>query len=175
MQCFSFFFLFFFPDFLWKSICFGYSFELYRQVDAIQMDTHNICLYKEVNKKYTGCNLKTTELLVCAFIGVCSEIRLNTVFSWADPWAFDVSIPIQIHLCIATVLSTSHRKKRLFIVLFIFSENNVFWFMWLNLPYHKLFVFSISVFCSIFTLICLCWGFTAQSNQWGHVERGHFT
>ena len=30
------------------------------QVDAIQMGTHNICcLYKEVDKKYTGCNLKT--------------------------------------------------------------------------------------------------------------------
>ena len=24
-------------------------------------------------------------------------------------------------------------------------------------------------------LFCLCWGFTAQSTQWGHVERGHFT
>ena len=24
-------------------------------------------------------------------------------------------------------------------------------------------------------LICLCWGFTAQSTQWGHVERGQFT
>ena len=36
------------------------SFELHRQVDAIQMSTHNICLYKEVDKKYTGCNLKTT-------------------------------------------------------------------------------------------------------------------
>ena len=23
--------------------------------------------------------------------------------------------------------------------------------------------------------ICLCWGFTAQSTQWGHVERGQFT
>ena len=21
----------------------------------------------------------------------------------------------------------------------------------------------------------LCWGFTAQSTQWGHVERGQFT
>ena len=44
------------------------------------MDTHNICLYKEVDKKYTGCNLKTTELLDCALIGVCAVIRLNTVF-----------------------------------------------------------------------------------------------
>ena len=40
----------FFSDFLYKSICSGYSFELHRQVDAIQMGTHIICLYKEVNK-----------------------------------------------------------------------------------------------------------------------------
>ena len=33
-------------------------------VDAVQMDTHNICLYKEVDKKYTGCiNLKTMDCL----------------------------------------------------------------------------------------------------------------
>ena len=31
-----------------------------------------------------------------------------------------------------------------------------------NWPYRKKFV-------------CLCWGFTAQSTQWGHVERGQFT
>ena len=37
-------------DFLHKSICCGYSFELHRQVDAIQMGTHSICLYKEVDK-----------------------------------------------------------------------------------------------------------------------------
>ena len=29
-------------------------------IDLIQMRTHNICLIKKVNKKYTGCN-KTTE------------------------------------------------------------------------------------------------------------------
>ena len=39
------------------------------------MGTHNICLYKEVDKKYTGCNLKTAELLDCALIGVCAVIR----------------------------------------------------------------------------------------------------
>ena len=50
------------------------------QVDAIQMGTHNMCLYKEVDKKYTGCNLKTTELLDCALIGVCVVIRPNTVY-----------------------------------------------------------------------------------------------
>ena len=43
------------------------------------MSTHNICLYKEVKKKYTGCNLKTTEFLDCALIGVCAVIRSNTV------------------------------------------------------------------------------------------------
>ena len=71
----------FFSDFLYKGICCRYSFELHRQVDAIQMSTHNICLYKEVDKKYTGCNLKTTELLDCAPIGVCAVIRSNTVFT----------------------------------------------------------------------------------------------
>ena len=50
-----------------------------RQVDAIQISTHNICLYKDVDKKYTGCNLKTTELLDCALIGICAVIRSNTV------------------------------------------------------------------------------------------------
>ena len=53
----------FFLIFFIKTICCGYSFELHRQVDAIQMGTHNICLYKEVDKKYTGYNLKTMELL----------------------------------------------------------------------------------------------------------------
>ena len=32
-------------------------------------------LYKEVDKKYTGCNLKTTELLDCVLVGVCAVIR----------------------------------------------------------------------------------------------------
>ena len=43
------------------------------------MGVHNICLYKEADKKYTGCNLKTMELLDYALIGVCAVIRLNTV------------------------------------------------------------------------------------------------
>ena len=56
---------FFFSDFLYKSICCGYSFELRRQVNAIQIGTHNICLYKEVDKKYTGYNLKN-----CSTVGL---------------------------------------------------------------------------------------------------------
>ena len=56
---------FFFSDFLYKSMCCGYSFELHQQVDAIQMGTHNIILYlyKAVDKKYTSCNLKTVIFL----------------------------------------------------------------------------------------------------------------
>ena len=68
-----------FSDFLYKGICCGYSFELHRQVDAIQMSTHNISLYKEVNKRYTDCHLKTTKFLDCALIGVCAVIRSVTV------------------------------------------------------------------------------------------------
>ena len=44
------------------------------------MGTHNICPYEEVDKNYTGCNLKTTELLECALIGACAVIRSNTVY-----------------------------------------------------------------------------------------------
>ena len=43
------------------------------------MGTHSICLYKEADKMYTDCNLKTTELLDYALIGVCAVIRSNTV------------------------------------------------------------------------------------------------
>ena len=44
------------------------------------MDTYNICLYKEADKEYTGCSLKTMELLDCALMGVCVVIRLNMVY-----------------------------------------------------------------------------------------------
>ena len=40
-----------FSDFLYKGIRCGYSFELHRLVDAIQMSTHNICFCKKVKKK----------------------------------------------------------------------------------------------------------------------------
>ena len=67
-----------FSDFLYKSIHCGYSFELHH-IDAIQMGTHNICLHKEVDKKYIGCNLETTESLDSALIGMYAVIRSNTV------------------------------------------------------------------------------------------------
>ena len=67
-----------FSDFLYKSKCCGYLFELHGQVDAIQIGNHNICLYK-VDKKSIGCNLKTTLFLDFALIGVCAVIKFNTV------------------------------------------------------------------------------------------------
>ena len=50
-RCFFVCFVLFF-DCLYKNICCGFPFELLRQVDAIQIGTHNISLYKEVDKKY---------------------------------------------------------------------------------------------------------------------------
>ena len=44
---------------------------------AYVVGTHLNCIEK---KNYTGCNLKTTEFLDCALIGVCAVIRSNTVF-----------------------------------------------------------------------------------------------
>ena len=52
-----------FLNFFIKAYVVGIHSNCIDKVDAIQMDTHNRCLYREVDKKYTGCNLKTTELL----------------------------------------------------------------------------------------------------------------
>ena len=41
--------------------------------NAIQMSTHNICLYKEVDKKYTGCNLNYGIAWLCAFRSMCDN------------------------------------------------------------------------------------------------------
>ena len=62
-----------------------YAFFLIFFIEACVVGIHlncidNICLYKEVDKKYTGCNLTTTELLDYALIGVCAVIRSNTVY-----------------------------------------------------------------------------------------------
>ena len=56
-------------DFLYKGICCRCNSNEYPQ--------HS--LYKEVDKKYAACILKTTESLDCALIGVCVVIRANTV------------------------------------------------------------------------------------------------
>ena len=61
-------------------------------IKAYVMGTHLICIDKSMQfkwvpttfafKKYTGCNLKTTQLCDCALIGVCAVIRLNPVYSY---------------------------------------------------------------------------------------------
>ena len=64
-------------QFFFILICSGYSYELHWQVDVIQICTNNILLNKEVDKKYSVCNLKTMELLNCELTGVCVVIRSN--------------------------------------------------------------------------------------------------
>ena len=64
------------------------------------MSTDNICLYKEVARKYTCCNLKTTELLNYALIGVCAVIRSNTVCEYCRPG---------LHLNICKICCTIYR------------------------------------------------------------------
>ena len=36
-------------------------------------------------------------------------------------------------------------------------------------------VHTVCLYAKISLFVCVCWGFTAQSTQWGHVERGQFT
>ena len=67
-------------DFLYKSICCWYSFELPQLVEAIQMSTNNIPFCKEVDKStLVVISLKTTKSLDCVLIGICVVIRLNTI------------------------------------------------------------------------------------------------
>ena len=74
-------------------------FRVLTQVGAIQMSTHNTCLYKEVDKKYTGCNLKTTELLDCALIGVCAVIRSNTVVPKIWSYGRMLNEKVNMYIC----------------------------------------------------------------------------
>ena len=39
-----------FTDFLYKNICYWYSFEVPQLVEAIQMSSHNIGFYKELDR-----------------------------------------------------------------------------------------------------------------------------
>ena len=66
-------------------------------IDAIHMNIHKTCLYKEVDKNYTGCNLKTTKLPDCALIGVCGVIRSNTVYILGEHLVRSVPLIIRIN------------------------------------------------------------------------------
>ena len=66
--------------FIIKAYVVGTHLNCIDKVDAIQMSNHNICLFKEVDKNYSGCNLNTTKLLDCVLIGICAVIRSNMVY-----------------------------------------------------------------------------------------------
>ena len=56
--------------------CINFHLNCINKSNAIQMGTHNICLYKEIDQKYTGCNLKTSELPHYAstmYRGICGN------------------------------------------------------------------------------------------------------
>ena len=114
--------------------------------DVIWMCTHNMCLYKEVDKKYAGCNLKTTELLDSVLLGVCAVIRSNRVFC---------GYLFELHW-----QDASDEYPQCNILLWK-SKKNI-WIPHLIWSYYSL-------------LFCLCWGFTAGHIQQGHVERIAFT
>ena len=58
-----------------NGICCGYSFELHRLVDAIQLSTHNICLYKENQKKNARFIIKKKSISSDLFYCVSLEGR----------------------------------------------------------------------------------------------------
>ena len=63
------------------------------------MCTHNICLYKEADKKYTGCNLKTMELRDCTLTGVCAVIRSNRVVEIQHCRNIQLYYDLRVHVC----------------------------------------------------------------------------
>ena len=72
----------FFSYFLYKSICWGTHLNYIDKSNSNGYPQH-MPLYRS-RKKYTGYNLKTTELLDCVLIGVCaviSQIRKLEVFA----------------------------------------------------------------------------------------------
>ena len=69
------------------------------------MGTHNICHYKEVDKKYTSCILKTMELLGCVII------MLNKVMEKQENIYLDISLILSYVDLWDTVKYTKKQKK----------------------------------------------------------------
>ena len=64
----------FFLIFFIKAYVVGTHLRLHRQVDAIQMSTHNLCLYKDVKKKYTDTVSEVYGIYgLCAYRGMCGN------------------------------------------------------------------------------------------------------
>ena len=67
--------------FKYKGICCGYPFELHRLVDAIQMNTHNICFYMyNENQKKTLC-FKSVPLVLDSYLPTIFLVFLNKAHS----------------------------------------------------------------------------------------------
>ena len=90
------------------------------------MSNHNICLYKEVKKKCTGCNLKTMEFLDCALIGVCAVIRSNTVITSLLKAGF-LLLFFSAHVCIvwSCLIFVQSFKKKSKTVLKLLSRHKI--------------------------------------------------
>ena len=77
--------------FLYKGICCGYTFELHRLVDAIQMSTHNICFYnKNHTKKQQQKTQKSKSTITCPsfinlFLSVVPLVYVDTYFTTSFP------------------------------------------------------------------------------------------
>ena len=63
----------------YSHICCWYSFELPRQVEAIQMSTNNMFLFIKNEIKEHGLQSKVYKIADCALIGLCAVIRSNTI------------------------------------------------------------------------------------------------
>ena len=64
-------------------ICFIKAYVVGTRLNSMQFKwVPTICAHIKLDKKYTGCNLKTLELLNCALTGVCVVIRSNKVIKY---------------------------------------------------------------------------------------------
>ena len=68
-------FMQFFLIFFIKAYVVGTHLNCIDKLEQFKWLTHNICLYKETDKKYIGCYLKSTELLDCAYRGLYEYSR----------------------------------------------------------------------------------------------------
>ena len=83
---FFFFFFFFFCFFFVKKYVVGTHLNCIDKSMKFKWVHTTYAFIKEVDKKYTGCNLKTTELLDCVLIGVCALIRLTAIIKFNDKY-----------------------------------------------------------------------------------------
>ena len=142
-----------------------------RTAEELLMSTNNIWFHGE--EKYLASYLELWGMYAWQALA-CAEQPLL----WKGLWHMTTSISTKLlpHLkCLHHLFQCRLTYK---------AEDNIliFFFFW-----EKSLIFDVCL-CWGFTaqstqwghvergqFVCLCWGFTAQSSQWGHVERGQFT